>query len=132
MKVRVGFGLGVRTSLNDQDGFGALVDSLESLRFDSLWLSERITGECPDPVVALAIAAGRTTRLKLGLSVMVGNMGGSSLAMAPAALIAGYCDHVDLDGPIYLEADESPSADYGAGLFAVPPALWGSQRDEPC
>ncbi len=69
---------------------------------------------------------------RLGLSVMVGNMGGSSLAMAPAALIAGYCDHVDLDGPIYLEADESPSADYGAGLFAVPPALWGSQRDEPC
>jgi L-alanine-DL-glutamate epimerase-like enolase superfamily enzyme len=69
---------------------------------------------------------------RLGLSVMVGNMGGSSLAMAPAAVIAGYCDHVDLDGPIYLEADESPPADYRGGLVAVPPALWGSRRGEPC
>ncbi len=71
MKVRIGFGLGVRTSLNDQDSFGALVDALEEHRFDSLWLSERITGECPDPVVALAVAAGRSRRLKLGMSVMV-------------------------------------------------------------
>jgi probable F420-dependent oxidoreductase len=70
MKVRVGFGLGVRTSFNDER-FGDLVDALEALRFDSLWLSERITGDCPDPIVALAVAAGRTRRLKLGTSVMV-------------------------------------------------------------
>ena len=70
MKVRVGFGLGVRTSFNDET-FGDLVDALEDLRFDSLWLSERISGDAPDPVVALSFAAGRTTRLKLGTSVMV-------------------------------------------------------------
>lgn len=70
MKVRIGFGFGVRTKLND-DGFGEVVDALEELRFDSLWLSERIGGEAPDPLVALAYAAGRTRRLKFGMSVMV-------------------------------------------------------------
>lgn len=70
MKIRVGFGLGVRTRFVDRS-FPDLVDDLERLRFDSLWLSERVTAECPDPVVALAVAAGRTTRLKLGMSVMV-------------------------------------------------------------
>ncbi|MEY3566755.1 MAG: hypothetical protein RLZ19_769 [Actinomycetota bacterium] len=70
MKVRVGYGFGVRTSLNDE-GFGRVVDALESLRFDSLWLSERIGGEAPDPLVGMAFAAGRTTRLKFGMSVMV-------------------------------------------------------------
>ena len=70
MKVRIGFGLGVRTKLHDE-GFGTVVDALERLRFDSLWLSERIGGEAPDPLVGMAFAAGRTSRLKFGMSVMV-------------------------------------------------------------
>jgi probable F420-dependent oxidoreductase len=70
MKVRIGVGLGVRTRLND-GGFGEVVDALEDLGWDSLWLSERIGGEAPDPLVALSFAAGRTRRLKLGTSVMV-------------------------------------------------------------
>src|SRR4051794_41506154 len=44
---------------------------MERLHFDSLWVSERIGGESPDPVVAMAFAAGRTTRLKFGTAVMV-------------------------------------------------------------
>ena len=44
---------------------------MERLRFDSLWLSERVGGESPDPVVGMAYAAGRTRRLKFGTSVMV-------------------------------------------------------------
>ena len=59
MKVRIGVGLGVRTKLNDT-GFGEVVDALERLRFDSLWLSERLGGDAPDPVVAMAFAALRT------------------------------------------------------------------------
>jgi probable F420-dependent oxidoreductase len=70
VKVRIGFGLGVRTRYNDER-LGTLVDALEALRFDSLWLSERIGGDAPDPVVGMAYAAGRTTRLKLGTSVLV-------------------------------------------------------------
>ncbi len=70
MKVRVGFGLGVRTTLND-GRFGEAVDALEELHFDSLWVSERISGDAPDPTVAMAFAAGRTRKLKFGMSVMV-------------------------------------------------------------
>ncbi|MCU1366370.1 MAG: putative oxidoreductase [Ilumatobacteraceae bacterium] len=70
MKVRIGYGLGTGTHLND-GGFADVVDALERLRFDSLWLSERIGGDAPDPLVAMSFAAGRTTRLKFGMSVMV-------------------------------------------------------------
>lgn len=70
MKVRIGVGLGVRTGLHGPD-FGSVVDVIEELRFDSLWLSERITGPAPDPIVAMAYAAGRTSRLKFGMSVLV-------------------------------------------------------------
>jgi probable F420-dependent oxidoreductase len=70
VKVRIGYGLGVRAS-SDPERFFALVDGLERLRFDSLWLSERITGDTPDPIVGLAMAAARTTKLKLGFSVLV-------------------------------------------------------------
>ena len=38
MKVRIGYGFGVRTNLND-DGFTTVVDALERLHFDSLWLN---------------------------------------------------------------------------------------------
>jgi probable F420-dependent oxidoreductase len=71
MKIRIGFGLGTHTSANEAGSFGDLVDALEDLRFDSLWLSERLTGDAPDPLTALAFAAGRTRRLKLGTSVLV-------------------------------------------------------------
>lgn len=71
MKVRIGFGLGTHTLTNDGGSFGALVDALEDLRYDSLWLSERLTGDAPDPLTALAFAAGRTRKLKLGTSVLV-------------------------------------------------------------
>ncbi|MGH8998913.1 MAG: LLM class flavin-dependent oxidoreductase [Acidimicrobiia bacterium] len=70
MKIRIGFGLGTRAS-SDGDRFAGLVDSLEELGFDSLWLSERLTGDCPDPIVGLSVAAGRTTNLKLGTGVAV-------------------------------------------------------------
>ncbi|MDQ6697984.1 MAG: TIGR03619 family F420-dependent LLM class oxidoreductase [Actinomycetota bacterium] len=71
MKIRIGFGLGTRTLTNDAASFGPFVDTLERLHFDSLWLSERLTGDAPDPLVALAYAAGRTEKLKLGTSVLV-------------------------------------------------------------
>jgi probable F420-dependent oxidoreductase len=70
VKVRIGFGLGARTSVNGSD-FLTLVDDLERLHFDSLWVSERIASHAPDPVVAMSMAAARTSRLKVGMSVMV-------------------------------------------------------------
>jgi probable F420-dependent oxidoreductase len=70
MKVRIGFGLGTSTSLHGPS-YGVVVDTLEAHGFDSLWLSERISGPAPDPLVAMAYGAGRTTDLKFGTSVMV-------------------------------------------------------------
>lgn len=70
MKVRIGVGLGV-AGLRDEGRFGELVDAIEHHGFDSLWLSERVMGTAPDPLVGLAYAAGRTRRIKLGTSVQV-------------------------------------------------------------
>lgn len=83
MKVRIGFGLGTQTPL-DAGTFATVVDTLEQLRFDSLWLSERITGAAPDPLIGLAVAAGRTSRLKLGTSVLV--LPGRSPALLASSL----------------------------------------------
>lgn len=61
-----------------------------------------------------------------GFGLMVGNMGGSSLAMAPAFVVAQSCRFVDLDGPLLLAADRHPAMAYtGAQLGAPPRALWG-------
>jgi probable F420-dependent oxidoreductase len=70
VKVRIGYGLGTSTTLNDSR-YGEVVDALEDQGWDSLWVSERISGSAPDPTVALAYATARTSRLKFGMSVMV-------------------------------------------------------------
>jgi len=67
VKIRIGYGLG--TAGNSD--LAGLVDGLERHGFDSLWLSERVTGPAVDPLVGLSFAAGRTTKLKLGTSVLV-------------------------------------------------------------
>lgn len=64
-------GLTALAPASDGERFGELVDELERLRFDSLWLSERATAPSPEPMVGLAFAAGRTEKLKFGTSVQV-------------------------------------------------------------
>ncbi len=70
MKVRIGFGLGNLRPLSGE-ALGTLAGALETHGFDSLWLSERISGPAPDPVLALTYASARTRRIKLGTSVSV-------------------------------------------------------------
>jgi probable F420-dependent oxidoreductase len=70
MKIRVGYGLGNLRSL-DGNRLGSLAEAIERHGFDSLWLSERISGPAPDPVLGLTFAAARTSRIKLGTSVQV-------------------------------------------------------------
>ncbi len=65
---------------------------------------------------------------KLGLGVMVGNMVGSSLAMAPAFVLGQGCDIVDLDGPTFLAEDRTPSVVYEAGTITAGPEVWGSGK----
>ncbi|OAV56399.1 dipeptide epimerase [Rhizobium sp. WYCCWR10014] len=63
---------------------------------------------------------------RLGFSIMIGCMVGTSLAMAPAVLLAQNADFVDLDGPLLLARDREPSLRYAASLVFPPEsALWG-------
>jgi len=62
---------------------------------------------------------------RIGLGVMVGNMIGTSLAMAPAFVLGQICDLVDLDGPIFLRADRQPGMEYRDGAVWCPETVWG-------
>ena len=56
---------------------------------------------------------------------MVGNMVGTSLAMAPAFVLGQLCDIVDLDGPTFLTADRTPGVVFERGTVLVPGATLG-------
>ncbi len=83
--------------------------------------------------IKLDKAGGLTEALEMkaaaraaGFQVMVGCMVGTSLAMAPAVLIAQGADFVDLDGPLLLARDRDPGLVYeGSTLLPPDPALWG-------
>jgi probable F420-dependent oxidoreductase len=85
MKVRFGFTCRGQADLA-LDDFPRLVDDLERLGFDSLWLPERMLNGPFDPLVGLAHAAARTTRLKLGAYVVVPGRNPVRLARALANL----------------------------------------------
>ena len=68
----------------------------------------------------------RNRARELGFGVMIGCMVGTSLAMAPAVLLAQDADWVDLDGPLLLARDRSPGLVYSGSLVSPPSsALWG-------
>jgi len=61
-----------------------------------------------------------------GLKLVVGCMVSTSLAMAPAMLVAQRADYVDLDGPLLLARDREPGLRYEGSLLHPPSrALWG-------
>ena len=63
----------------------------------------------------------------MGFGLMVGCMCASSLAMAPALLLAQRCDWADIDGPLYLATDRSPALRYEAATVHWTPGVWGSE-----
>jgi L-alanine-DL-glutamate epimerase-like enolase superfamily enzyme len=71
------------------------------------------------------LAMARAAR-KLGLDTMVGNMLGTSLAMAPAFLVGQLCRVADLDGPVFLKTDRAAPVQYADGLINCPGAVWGN------
>ena len=50
---------------------------------------------------------------------MVGNMSGTSLAMAPAFLVGQLCSIVDLDGPVFLKNDRPIPVRYADGFVTA-------------
>jgi L-alanine-DL-glutamate epimerase-like enolase superfamily enzyme len=98
------------------------VGDLESLsdRYDAINIKLDKTGGLTE---ALKM---RDRARELGFGVMVGCMVGTSLAMAPAVLLAQDADWVDLDGPLLLARDRSPGLSYTGSLVSPPAAeLWG-------
>jgi L-alanine-DL-glutamate epimerase-like enolase superfamily enzyme len=83
--------------------------------------------------IKLDKAGGLTAALELrdqarkyGFGVMVGCMVGTSLAMAPAVLLAQGAEFVDLDGPLLLARDRETALMYEGSMVSPPsPALWG-------
>jgi L-alanine-DL-glutamate epimerase-like enolase superfamily enzyme len=83
--------------------------------------------------IKLDKTGGLTEALKLedaaraqGFIVMVGSMLSTSLAIAPATLLAQRAAVVDLDGPLLLARDREPGLRYEGSLVYPPePALWG-------
>ncbi len=63
---------------------------------------------------------------RLDLGVMVGNMVGTSLAMAPAWLLGQLCDIADLDGTLFITRDRSPSIMFENGRVSYPDRGWGN------
>jgi L-alanine-DL-glutamate epimerase-like enolase superfamily enzyme len=89
-------------------------------RYDAVNIKLDKTGGLTE---ALATAAEAR---KLRLKIMVGCMVATSLAMAPALLLAQDADFVDLDGPLLLERDRVPGLAYSSGMvMPAPAALWG-------
>ena len=76
-----------------------------------------------------ALAMAHEAR-SMGKQVMVGNMGGSTLAMAPGFIVGQLCDYVDLDGPYGLTEDPLASTIYSAGEVFVPETIWGGSSGQ--
>jgi L-alanine-DL-glutamate epimerase-like enolase superfamily enzyme len=94
---------------------------------------DRLAGLYDCVNVKLDKTGGLTEALRLqaearrrGFKIMVGCMVGSSLAMAPAMLLAQEADFVDLDAPLLLARDRQPGLRYeGSVVYPPKPNLWG-------
>jgi L-Ala-D/L-Glu epimerase / N-acetyl-D-glutamate racemase len=94
---------------------------------------DRLAGKYEAVNIKLDKAGGLTEALALlaaaearGFKIMVGCMVGTSLAMAPALLVAQRAQFVDLDAPLLLAADRVPGLRYdGSTVYPPEPALWG-------
>ncbi len=94
---------------------------------------ERLVGKYDLVNIKLDKAGGVTGSLELaaaakqrGMGIMVGCMLGTSLAMAPGVIAGQHAKYVDLDGPLALSRDRSPSMTYRDGyVYPAPATLWG-------
>lgn len=97
---------------------GELAPALE--RYDMINIKLDKTGGLTE-----ALALAREAKAA-GKKLMVGNMVGTSLSMAPAFLIAQLCEFVDLDGPLALKSDYLGGMSYDKGIVSAPaPGFWG-------
>ncbi|WP_338864871.1 N-acetyl-D-Glu racemase DgcA [Myxococcus stipitatus] len=102
-------------SAHDRHGLAELIG-----KYDAINIKLDKTGGLTEALALAQEARGH------GLQLMVGCMVATSLAMAPAALVAQGAEVVDLDGPLLLAKDREPGIHFeGNTLFWPPRELWG-------
>jgi L-alanine-DL-glutamate epimerase-like enolase superfamily enzyme len=117
----------------DLDGFASIIPWRRTRARSASTMSPGSPGRFQVINIKLDKCGGLTEALlmanearRIGLGVMVGNMVGTSLAMAPAFILGQLCEIVDLDGPTFLKADRVPSVEYREGLIWCPDKVWGT------
>ena len=102
-------------SVHDRKSLDGLRD-----RYDAVNIKLDKTGGLTEALVMADAAQA------LGFQIMIGCMVATSLAMAPAMLLARAARFVDLDGPLLLARDRDGGLRYDGSLVYPPePALWG-------
>jgi L-alanine-DL-glutamate epimerase-like enolase superfamily enzyme len=115
------------------DGFDSPIPIAADESVQSLTDLERLAKRVQVINIKLDKCGGLTEALAMvkaardhGLDCMVGNMIGTSLAMAPAYLVGQSCTVVDLDGPVFLESDRDKRVSYDNGFIECSETLWGT------
>ncbi|MHC1481663.1 dipeptide epimerase [Frateuria aurantia] len=103
-------------SVQDRTDLAALVDRVQVINIK--------LDKCGGLTEALMME--REAR-NLGFKTMVGNMGGSSLSIAPACLLGTLCSVADLDGPLFIKQDRLPAATYEDGRIFCHDTVWGGR-----
>lgn len=91
----------------------------EAGRYDAVNIKLDKCGGLTEALAMLTVAN------EMGLDVLIGNMIGTSLAMAPAFLAGQGCAIVDLDGPLFLTKDRVNAVRYNNGLLMCSQEVWG-------
>jgi probable F420-dependent oxidoreductase len=128
MKVRIGVGVVSSTDASKAVGPGLaeLVDESEQRGIDSLWLSDQASSQHHvDPLIGLAYAAGRTTKLKLGTGVLV--LAGRNPALV-AAQLAGLA--ATAPGRVLPAFGVQPATLADRTMYPVPPGQRGAVFEE--
>jgi probable F420-dependent oxidoreductase len=124
MKIRFGVGLGAGTA---PEQLAEIVDHLESTGVDSLWFSELVYSPAVDPMVGMAYALARTTRLKVGTSVsvlpgrhpvLVGKQLASLAAVAPKRVLPvfGLRSAIPAEREVFVVPDGERAAVFDEAL----------------
>src|ERR1051326_2009518 len=117
------------------DGLDSPIDIAADESVQSVEDLHLVEGRCDLVNIKLDKCGGLTAALeiaqlaqRMNLRLMVGNMGGTSLAMAAGFVVGQLCDVVDLDGPIFLVKGRGPGGAFRKRYFLFPRRVWGPPR----
>lgn len=138
MKIRFGIGLGADTA---PDQLAGIVDHLETSGVDSLWFSELVYSPAVDPMVGMAYALARTTRLKVGTSVavlpgrhpvLVAKQLASLAALAPKRVLPvfGLRSAIPAEREVFVVPDGERAAVFDESLRVLRSALAGDSAGD--